>query len=77
MNVDTSAIFLPDGAGDKYRAIVALGDIAEVLQETYIEPGVGIIGTQLKSGIAEFVNNTNNDPRAVQIAGTVRKIRND
>ena len=44
LNVDTSAIFLPNADGGNYRAIVAVGDIAEALGETEIEPGVGIIG---------------------------------
>ena len=71
--VDNSAIFLPDEDGEPYRAIVAIGDIAEAIRTTVVEPGSGIIGTILKAGRAEFVNDTGADPRAIQIAGTEKK----
>ena len=70
LNVDTSAIFLPSGDGANYRAIVAVGDIADALQETEIEFGVGIIGSLVESGRAEYINDTNTDPRGIQITGT-------
>ena len=69
---DNSAIFLPDADGRTYRAIVAIGDIADALQTTEIEAGVGIIGSLVKSGRAEYINDTQADPRAVQIPGTGR-----
>ena len=72
LNADSSAIFLPDAGSDTYRAIVAIGDIAEALEETIIQPGVGIIGSLVESGRAEFINNTQADPRGVQIAGTAQ-----
>jgi GAF domain-containing protein/CheY-like chemotaxis protein len=71
-----SAIFLPEGpqvaagSGRIFRAIVAVGDIAPQLKNTVVEPGVGIIGSIVASGKAEFVNDTNADPRTVQIPGT-------
>ncbi|MGE5739840.1 MAG: GAF domain-containing protein, partial [Betaproteobacteria bacterium] len=67
---DNSAIFLPDADGKRYRAIVALGTIADRIRETEIETGLGIIGNIVEVGRAEFVNETQSDPRAVQIAGT-------
>jgi signal transduction histidine kinase/DNA-binding response OmpR family regulator len=70
LNADNSAIFLPQADGRTYRAIVAIGDIAEVLQNTTIEAGVGIIGNLVQSGRAEFINDTGADSRGVQIAGT-------
>ncbi len=70
LNVDTSAIFLPSDDGANYRAIVAVGDIAEALRETEIEFGVGIIGSLVESGRAEYINDTNADPRGIQITGT-------
>jgi signal transduction histidine kinase/DNA-binding response OmpR family regulator/putative methionine-R-sulfoxide reductase with GAF domain len=72
LNGDNSAIFLPEDDGQKYRAIVAIGDIAEALQADVIELGVGIIGHLLQSGRAELINDTGADPRGVQIAGTVK-----
>jgi signal transduction histidine kinase/DNA-binding response OmpR family regulator len=65
-----SAIFLPDAASGSYRAIVALGDLAEALKAATIEPGQGIIGSLLQSGKAERINSSAADPRAVQIPGT-------
>ena len=65
-----SAIFLPDGDGGRYRAIVALGDIAGEIKAAVVEPGRGIIGGLLQSGRPELVNATADDPRTVQIAGT-------
>ncbi len=68
-----SAIFLPDADGQRFRAIVALGDIADELKATVIEPGRGIIGSLLQSGQAEFVNDSAADARALQLAGTERR----
>ncbi|MDH5331230.1 MAG: GAF domain-containing protein, partial [Aquincola sp.] len=65
-----SAIFLPDADGKTYRAIVALGDLADTLKATAIEPGRGIIGSLIASGRAEFVNDSAADARAVPIPGT-------
>jgi GAF domain-containing protein/CheY-like chemotaxis protein/tetratricopeptide (TPR) repeat protein len=69
-SADTSAIFLPDADGKTFRAIVAIGDIAEALQSETIAVGEGIIGDLVRNGRAEFINNTAADPRAVQITGT-------
>ena len=67
---ENSAIFLPDAETGNYRAIVALGDIAEAIMATRVEPGRGIIGSLLESGKPERVNSTADDPRTVHIAGT-------
>ncbi|HEX9277533.1 MAG TPA: GAF domain-containing protein [Casimicrobiaceae bacterium] len=73
LNADNSAIFLPEAGGQSYRAIVAVGAIAQNLQSTVIKAGQGIIGSLVQSGRAEFINNTQADPRAVLIAGTERR----
>jgi GAF domain-containing protein/CheY-like chemotaxis protein len=76
LGADDSAIFLPDeskktAAGKPlFRAIVAVGGIAQQLKDTTIEPGVGIIGSIVESGRAELVNDTNLDPRTILIPGT-------
>jgi GAF domain-containing protein/CheY-like chemotaxis protein len=70
LNANNSAIFLPDAGGQNYRAIVAVGDIASVIQSTVINLGEGIIGTLVQSGRAEFINDTGADPRGIQIPGT-------
>jgi len=70
LNAGSSAIFLPDAGGQRFRAIVAVGDIAEAVQSTVINIGEGIIGSLVQSGRAEFINDTQADPRAIQIPGT-------
>jgi GAF domain-containing protein/CheY-like chemotaxis protein len=70
LGAGNSAIFLPDADGRNYRALVALGDLADNLKATVVEPGHGIIGSLIESGRPELINNTATDPRAVQIAGT-------
>jgi len=67
---DSSAIYLPDKSGQTFRAIVALGDIAEEILGDAIQVGEGIIGSLAQSGEAEFINDTNADPRGVTIPGT-------
>ena len=67
---ENSAIFLPEPGGKTFRAIVALGEIADELKATVIEPGQGIIGSLMQSGKPEFINDTAADSRALQIAGT-------
>src|SRR5438034_7837900 len=44
LHADNSAIFLPEADGKNYRAIVAVGEIAEAIKATEVEAGVGIIG---------------------------------
>ncbi|MEO8305833.1 MAG: GAF domain-containing protein [Betaproteobacteria bacterium] len=69
LGADNSAIFLPDASGQKYRAIAAIGDIADALRAEDIQAGIGIIGTLIQSGQPEFVNDTDADSRGVLIAG--------
>ncbi len=77
LQAGNSAIFLPNEAtkeGDQtYRAIVALGDTAEQIRATVIEAGRGIIGSLLQSGQPELINDTQADPRRVQIAGAEQR----
>ena len=70
LDADTSAAFLPEEGAEDYRAIVALGDIAEAIMADRIVPGEGIIGDLAARGAAEFVNDVHVDPRTVQIPGT-------
>ncbi len=67
---DTSAIFLPDAGGQTYRAIVAIGDVSEAVRAMVVHSGQGIIGNIIKAARAEFVNDTNADPRGILIEGT-------
>jgi GAF domain-containing protein/DNA-binding response OmpR family regulator len=70
LQADTSAIFLPEAGGTVFRAIVAQGLNAEEIKVDTIKAGEGIIGTLAQQGKAEFINDTNKDPRGVQIPGT-------
>ncbi len=70
LGASDSAIFLPAPDGQTYRAIVALGAAAGAIKATSIVAGEGIIGKLLQSGQPELINDTQSDPRAVQIAGT-------
>ncbi|HET8877084.1 MAG TPA: GAF domain-containing protein, partial [Casimicrobiaceae bacterium] len=70
LSAGNSAIFLPDADGRNYRALVALGDLADQLRASVVEPGHGIIGSLIESGRPELINDTAADPRALQIAGT-------
>ncbi|MBP1692906.1 MAG: hypothetical protein H6Q37_789 [Chloroflexi bacterium] len=70
LGADDSAIYLPDASGQTFRAIIALGENADEIRGDAIQVGEGIIGSLAQSGKAEFVNDTNTDPRAVTIAGT-------
>ncbi|HXD11237.1 MAG TPA: GAF domain-containing protein, partial [Anaerolineales bacterium] len=70
LNADNSAIFLPNPQSGELRAVVALGSIAEQLKAFPVKLGYGIIGTLAQQRKAEYINDTNLDPRTVQIAGT-------
>ena len=70
LQAGNSAIFLPDAGATTYRAIVAVGETADAIKATVIEGGVGIIGSLLRSGQPELINDSRADPRAVQIPGT-------
>ncbi|HEY2802558.1 MAG TPA: GAF domain-containing protein, partial [Actinomycetota bacterium] len=67
---DTSAVFLEEEDGPRLLPIVSVGRLTEFIEEMTITPGVGLIGDMAQRGVAEFVNDTNADTRAVQIPGT-------
>ncbi len=70
LNASSSAIYLPQPDGKTLRAIAARGNIAAEIMADSIKIGEGIIGSLAEQGRAEFVNNTNLDPRTLQIPGT-------
>jgi signal transduction histidine kinase/DNA-binding response OmpR family regulator/putative methionine-R-sulfoxide reductase with GAF domain len=67
---DLSALFLPEGDGQTFRAIAAVGNDAENLRNDTTRLGEGILGNIAKNKVGEIVNDANNDPRAVTITGT-------
>ncbi len=74
---DHSAIFLPEGAAEGGAAVLPRhrrGRRGRRAGEGHGDrAGVGIIGSIIASGRAEFVNDADHDPRAVQIAGTAQE----
>jgi PAS domain S-box-containing protein len=70
LSAGTSAVYLVSPDRKSMRTITALGDTASELENDVIPMGEGIIGSLALEGKAEFINDTNQDPRAVQIPGT-------
>ena len=70
LNVKDSAVFLPDETGMVMKGYTALGPIADQVKASIVQPGVGILGQIWLGREAEIVNQAQNDPRAVLIAGT-------
>ena len=71
---DTSAVYLSEPDGTSFRAIVALGPIAEEIKADTIKLGEGIIGDLATRRAAEVVNDVWADPRVVPIPGTDREV---
>ncbi len=59
LNADTSALFLPEGDGKTFRAIAAVGEVADELRNDTITVGVGLLGYVAQTKVGEIVNDTN------------------
>ena len=71
LGAQNSAIFLPDADGQTYRAIVALGDMADEAQGHRHRAGARHHRQpDRRAASAEFVNDTAADARAMPIPGT-------
>jgi signal transduction histidine kinase/DNA-binding response OmpR family regulator len=70
LETDTSAVFLAEPDGRTFRAIAAVGEVADALRATVINLGEGIIGSLAVDGRAAIVDDVSVDPRAVDIPGT-------
>jgi len=70
LEADSSALYLSGPEPGTFRAILALGDIAEQLLADTIVEGEGIIGDVVRRRTPEFVNDVSADPRTVDIPGT-------
>jgi GAF domain-containing protein/DNA-binding response OmpR family regulator len=68
LEADSSAVFLERKPGT-FVPIVALGDLAELIMADTIQLGEGIIGDLASRAVAEAVNDTSGDDRAVEIPG--------
>ncbi|MBA2719157.1 MAG: GAF domain-containing protein [Chloroflexi bacterium] len=67
---DSSALFLADADGRTYRAILALGEIADQILADSITEGEGIIGDVIRRRTPEFINDVGVDTRTITIPGT-------
>jgi PAS domain S-box-containing protein len=65
-----SAVYLLQPDGKTLKAIAAEGDIAKEVMADDVQLGDGIIGCIVQSGVAEWVDDTALDNRAVTILGT-------
>ncbi|HEU5205599.1 MAG TPA: GAF domain-containing protein [Candidatus Limnocylindrales bacterium] len=70
LNADTTALFMAEGDGHAYRAIMAIGEIAEAIKADTIVEGEGLIGHVIQTRVPEFVNDTSADARTQNIPGT-------
>ena len=68
LEADTSAVFLEQEPGT-FVPIVALGGLAELIMADTIQLGEGIIGDLANRAVAEAINDTANDERAMEIPG--------
>ena len=70
LNGNLSALFLPEQDGQIFRAIAAVGEQAEELRNDIVTLGEGLLGSIARTKVGEIVNDTNSDPRTLQITGT-------
>ena len=70
LDADSTALFLAGEDPRAFRAILALGQLADALKADTIREGEGIIGDVIRQRQPEFVNDTGSDPRTMRIPGT-------
>ena len=70
LSADSSAIFLSEDDGLRYRAVAVSDDEAESIAATTIEAGEGIIGAVILDGRPGLINDAATDARAIHIDGT-------
>jgi signal transduction histidine kinase/DNA-binding response OmpR family regulator/HPt (histidine-containing phosphotransfer) domain-containing protein len=70
LDAATGALLLRDESGEAFVATVVVGEDAEEMDGYRFDIDEGVIGNMAARGVAEFVNDVDNDPRAIQIPGT-------
>jgi signal transduction histidine kinase/DNA-binding response OmpR family regulator len=70
LNADTTALFVAEPEGRRYRAILAIGELADAIRADAIVEGEGITGDVVRTRIPEFVNDVSRDARTIDIPGT-------
>ena len=70
---ESSAIYLPETDGAKWRAISVVGAEAEEIKNDPINTGEGILGKIILSKTGQIVNNANSQAGALIVEGTVER----
>ncbi|HLF73706.1 MAG TPA: PAS domain S-box protein [Anaerolineales bacterium] len=70
---DGCRIFLMEPDGESLRCVLALQESAVAFSDLRIKIGEGVTGAVAADGQAEIVNDMQNDPRAVQVPGTLEE----
>ena len=70
LDAETCALLLRDDGSDVLRTTVVVGDAAGEMHEFSVKLGEALIGDIAVRGVAEYVNDVDHDPRAIQIEGT-------
>ena len=70
---DGCRIFLMQPDGESLRCVLALQENSASFLNLRIKSGEGVTGAVAASGRAEIVNEMQNDPRGVQVPGTLNK----
>jgi PAS domain S-box-containing protein len=70
---DGCRIFLMQPDGESLRCVLALQESSTAFSHLRVKLGEGVTGAVAASGQAEIVNDMQNDPRAVQVPGTVEE----
>jgi signal transduction histidine kinase/DNA-binding response OmpR family regulator len=70
LGADTTALYLGEPETGAFKAIFAIGELADAIREDPIVEGEGIIGDVIRRRTPEFINDADADPRTVDIPGT-------
>jgi len=70
LNAESSAVYLPEPATTRLKAIAAIGIDVEEIKNDSLQLGIGILGNIAVQKMGEIVNDTINDPRTIAIKGT-------
>ncbi|MEJ2133596.1 MAG: GAF domain-containing protein, partial [Gammaproteobacteria bacterium] len=70
LGADSSAVFQLEEDGNTLRPVAAVGKIADQIKDTRPSIDNSVVGSIVKSGVAEMINDTADDPRMMHIPGT-------
>ncbi len=70
LQAETSAVYLPEAGGARWRAISVIGEDAEEIKNDPVSTGTGILGNIVLQKVGRIVNDANNQAGALTIKGT-------